>query len=267
MRAIGGSLTDLRNVCEEKKPQHTDAINALPPAARDFFLNSFYKPDTLMTQTKAQIASRLYTLEATPLIHMFSAKENDFNAYDCIQGKKIVLVNTDRFSLGDEGSAIFGRFVLAQCLSAAFARAPIPEKDRHLALCIVDEAKAYVDEQTEKFLADARQFGLGLVLATQYVNQFPEGVRRAVYGNTAVKFIGPIEYGDRVSLAREMNTTPEFIGSMRAYDRSHTEWALHVRTSNLTPSALKMTVPYGTLEKMPKAQKPLEIFQPNSERT
>lgn len=253
MQRIDGTLDDLRQVCEAKQPQHLDAINNLSPIARDFFLNAFYKPDALMTQTKQQIAARLYTLAATPIFSMFSAKENAFNAFECIQQKKIVLVNTDRLALGDDGSAIFGRYVLAQCLAAAFARAPIPEEERHLALCIVDEAKAYFDEQTERFLSDARQFGLGLLFGTQYVSQLSEGVRRAVYGNTAIKLIGPIEYSDRVSLAREMNTTPEFIGAMRSYDNSHTEWAAHVRTSNMTPSAIKLCVPFGILERMPKA--------------
>lgn len=254
MQKIDGTLDDLRRVCEAKKPLYAEAINALPDIARDFFFNAFYKPDALMTQTKQQIAARLYTLAATPIFSMFSAKENTFNAFECIQQKKIVLVNTDRLSLGDEGSAIFGRFVLAQCLAAAFARAPIPEEERHLAVCIVDEAKAYFDEQTERFLSDARQFGLGLFFGTQYVAQLSEGVRRAVYGNTAIKLIGPIEYSDRVSLAREMGTTPEFIGAMRSYDESHTEWAAHVRTSNMTPSAIKLTVPFGILERMPKSE-------------
>ena len=128
MQKIDGTLDDLRKVCEDKQPRHLDAINALSPIARDFFLNAFYKPDALMTQTKAQIAARLYTLAATPIFQMFSAKDNSFNAFECIQQKKIVLVNTDRLTLGDDGSTIFGRFVLAQCLAAAFARAPIPEE-------------------------------------------------------------------------------------------------------------------------------------------
>jgi hypothetical protein len=251
LQRLDGTLDDLRKICEDKQPWHLEVINALPPIARDFFLNSFYKPDALMTQTKQQIAARLYTLAATPLFEMFSAKQSTLNAFDCIQHKKIVLVNTDRLALGEEGSAIFGRFVIAQVLAAAFARAPIPEDKRHLALLIVDEAKAYLDEQAEKFLSDARQFWVGLLLATQYVHQLEEGVRRAVYGNTAIKLIGPIEYSDRVSLAREMHTTPEFIGSMRAYDRSHTEWAAYVRTSNMTPQALRLRVPYGVLERMP----------------
>jgi hypothetical protein len=263
MQRIDGTLDDLRHVCEAKQPQHLDAINTLAPIAREFFLNAFYKPDALMTQTKQQIAARLYTLASTPIFPMFSAKENTFNAFEAIQGKKIVLVNTDRLALGDDGSTIFGRFVLAQCLAAAFARAPIPEDERHLALCIVDEAKAYFDEQTERFLSDARQFGLGLLFGTQYVSQLPEGVRRAVYGNTAIKLIGPIEYSDRVSLAREMNTTPKFIGAMRSYDNSHTEWAAHVRTSNMTPSAIKLTVPFGILERMPRSHHPSAPASPD----
>jgi hypothetical protein len=96
---------------------------------------------------------------------------------------------------------------------------------------------------------------LGLLFGTQYVSQLSEGVRRAVYGSTAIKLIGPIEYGDRVSLAREMNTTPEFIGAMRSYDNSLTEWAAHVRTNNMTPSAIKLTVPFGILERMPKSKR------------
>ena len=44
MRAIDGSFTDLRNVCEEKKPQHVDVINALPTAARDCFLTASTSP-------------------------------------------------------------------------------------------------------------------------------------------------------------------------------------------------------------------------------
>jgi hypothetical protein len=48
-----------------------------------------------------------------------------------------------------------------------------------------------------------------------------------------------------------MDTTPEFIGAMRSYDRSHTEFAVHVRTDNLTPAAVKLDIPMGTLEREP----------------
>jgi hypothetical protein len=257
MQKVGGTLDTLRQVCEDKRPRYMEAIEALDPVARDFFVNQFYSKDALVSQTKAQIAARLYTVASNPTFNkMFSAKENKFNALQCIEEKKIVLINSDRLFLGDDASGVFGRFILAQCLAAALARARIDESKRHLALLIVDEAKQYFDEQTEKILSDARQFGLGFLFATQYVSQLPEGVRKAMYGNTSIKMIGPVEYADRVSLAREMNTTPEFIGSMRSYDRSHSEFAVHVRSDNLTPHAVKIAVPMGTLESQPQMNEP-----------
>ena len=243
------TLDTLRHVCESRAQLYP--VDGLEPIAQDFFTHQFYGKDPLINQTKQQIAARLYTVGRNPIFNqMFSAPENKFNAYACMQQKKIVLINTDRLFLGDEASGVFGRFVIAQCLAAALSRAPLPERDRHLALLIVDEAKAYFDDQTEKILSDARQFGLGLIFATQQPHQLPEGVRKEMYTNTAIKLIGPIDYSDRVSLSREMGTTPEFIGAMRSYAHDRTEFAAHVR--NLTPHALKLTIPMGVLENEPR---------------
>ena len=253
MQEIGGTLETLREVCEAKQPKYEDGIARLDPIARSFFQNQFYGKDQLVNQTKQQIAARLYTVGYNPMFNrMFSAAENKFNAFDCIQQKNIVLINTDRLFLGDEGSVIFGRFIIAQCLAAALARAPIPEEDRHLALLVVDEAKSYLDDQAEKILSDARQFGLGMLMATQAPHQLPEGVQRELASNTSIKMVGPVAYSVASQLARDMHTTPEFIQSMRSYDRSHTEFACHVRTDNLTPSAVKLTIPMGILEKEPR---------------
>ncbi len=48
-----------------------------------------------------------------------------------------------------------------------------------------------------------------------------------------------------------MNTTPEFIAAMRAYEGSHTEFAAHVRSNNFTPSAVKLSVPFLSVEREP----------------
>ncbi len=42
---------------------------------------------------------------------MFGAKENRFNALKAIREKKIVLINTSQRFLGQEASAVFGRFM------------------------------------------------------------------------------------------------------------------------------------------------------------
>ncbi len=245
----GANLHTLREVCETKQLQYTDALARLPQISQDFFRHQFMGQDALIKATKAQIAARLYTVGRSAVFNaMFSANENNFDAFDCIASKKIVLVSTDRVALGDAGSAIFGRFILAQCLAAALARASIPERERHLALIVVDEAKSYLDDQAEKILSDARQFGLGMLLATQAPHQLPESVQREVANNTSIKLLGPVPYATASQFARDMHATPEFIQSMKS--RTHAEFACYVR--NLTPRAVKLSIPIGALEAAPK---------------
>jgi len=254
-RIDGATLDTLREVCESKAPLHENEIAQLEPIERDFF-KQFYATkgaDPLIGQTKQQIAQRLYTIGRMGTFnHMFSARENSFDAYDCIQKKKIVLINTDASPEGlDEASPVMGRFIIAQCLAAARSRAKLPLHERHLALLIVDEAKAYLDDQAERILSDARQFGLGLILATQAPHQLPEGVQREIATNTTIKMIGPVDYSVASRLARDMHSTPEAImGTQVNVSRKYTEFITHVR--NLTPQAIKLTIPLFTLENEPK---------------
>lgn len=241
----GATLDTLRQVCEGKVKPDLGNLDAI---TRDFFENQFYGRDALITQTKSQIAQRLYTIARMGTFNaMLSASENKFDPLRCMQERKVVLISTDTEHL-DEASPVFGRFLIAQIMAAARRR---PQNDRKLALLIIDEAKAYFDEKTEEILADARQFGLGLIFATQHVEQLPEGVRKAMYGNTSIKFVGEVGYGDAVALSREMNTTAEHLKGLVGLDYGRpAQWATYA--SGVTPAAVTLAVPYGTLEALPK---------------
>lgn len=247
-------IEDLIAVCEGRL-HFPEVLDKLSPIARSFMESQFYakKPDPLVQQTKQQIAQRLYTLGRNPKFNeMFSATTNEFDAFKFMQEKKIVLIKTDARAsrlggLGQEGSSVLGRFILAQCLDAARAR---PPRERHLALIICDEAKAYMDDQTALILSDARQFGLGMLLATQFPHQLEEGVRREINTNTSIKLMGPVEYAVASQYSRDMFTSPEFIMGMRSRPPESAEWACYV--SNLTPHAVKLTVPFLALEKEPR---------------
>ena len=249
MRAIPGATIDtLRQVMESKTPH--PAIGQLDPLTQDFFRNQFYN-SSAMGATRQQIAGRLYTLLSNETFRaMFTAPSNSFDAFKLMQAKKIVLLNTSQLLLRD-AAAVLGRYFIAQVLSAAYERVTIPEKDRHLALLIIDEAAQYFDDYTETILSQSRKFGLGLIAATQFVEQMPDRVKAAVAGGTAVKYAGPVSQKDARFLAPEMYTTPEFIRAMKKSNAS-TEFAVHVR--GLTPQAVCLTVPFGTVENAPKCK-------------
>ena len=255
MRAVdGATLLTLIEVCESKNNLYPEAIKTLSPYAQSFFENQLYgpRPDKFVQDTKAQIAQRLYSLgRLGKLTQMFSAPENKFDPLECIRQRKICIINTDArpAHLGGLGgaSSILGRFILAQCLDAARS---CPKEDRQTALLIVDEAKHYMDDQAALILSDARQFKLGILLATQFPHQLPEGVRKEVNTNTSIKMMGPTEFAVASHYARDMFTTPEAIMGAKSFDRSHAEWITYV--ANLTNSAVKMSVPFGAIEKMPR---------------
>jgi hypothetical protein len=247
MHAIPGSTLDtLREVCDAKDLPYREHLSKTPKITQDFFNNQFLSTDQLVKQTKAQIAARLYTLcRNTTFINMFNAPENRFDAYKAMQEKKIVIVNTDRNVLGDHGSAVFGRYILAQCLAAAFQR---PEHERHLALLIVDEAKSVLDDQSQKILSDARAFGVGLLLATQFPDQLQEGVRKEVINNTTIKLAGPMAYSVVAQINRDMRCSADFILGMKKTD-TETNWACYI--DNLTPHAIQLPIPFGVIETLP----------------
>ena len=248
MHAIpGANLHTLREVLEDKDIH--PAINGLDPLTQDFFTKQFYDRGE-MAATRKQIASRLYTILASPAFdRMFAARENRFNAFDAIQSKKIVLVNTSQKDLGEVGSTVFGRYIIAQCRAAAFAR---PSNARHLAMLILDEASEYFDHTTERILSQTRQFGLGLLCATQYLHIIPSDVKAAIFGNTAIKIAGPVAHMDAALLAREMYTTTDFIRSMRAFSGG-ANFAVHVR--GLTEKAISINTPFGLMENLPQMTK------------
>lgn len=256
MRALpDATIETLKDVMEEpvkglEMSRYADTIAGLDRITQDFFRNQFFEK-AAMGGTRQQVARRLYTILGNPkFVAMFAARENRFSARAAMEEKKIVLVNTSQRVLGQEASAVFGRFFIAQCLAAAYERGDVAETKRHLALLVIDEASEYFDAKTERILSQARKYGLGLVFATQYLDQMPSSVKAAMNANTAIKLAGPVSYNDAMMLAREMYTSGDFIRSMRARDRRHAEFAGHVR--GLTPTAVKLTFPYGTLEARPR---------------
>jgi hypothetical protein len=204
-----------------------------------------------MQETKDAIGWKLYSaLSSDAFRQMFSASNTSFSADAAMRDRKIVIVKGGRSALGDDGMAVFLQFIVSQFFSAALRRQRIPEEDRHLFVLFADEARHIFNSQTSSILSECRKWGLGFMAATQVMEQIPGDVKAAIYGTTAIKIAGPVSHNDATVLAREMYTTGEFIRSMKAVERSHADFAFYVQ--GLTDKAVRVQVPYGVLEKMPK---------------
>ena len=266
----GATIHTLRELFEDKG-KSIDAspfaqhIRNLDLTSQGYFKNQFFEGAS--APTKQQIARRLYgVLRVQSFDRMFSAKENKLDMYEAMQSGKIILVNTSKALLKEDASALFGRYMIARVIAAAFERVALKAEQRNPAFLIIDEAAEYFDDNLEKLLSQARKFNVGLVIAHQHLDQLDERkLRAAVAANTSIKLAGGVSDKDARALAADMRTTPDFISGMTKRNRS-TEFACYVR--NYTGSAVRLQIPFGALEAAPEMSKAAEkaLITKNRER-
>jgi Type IV secretion-system coupling protein DNA-binding domain len=244
----GSTIHTLRELMEDTSPSiekspFAKEIQALDLTTQAFFKNQFFKGGEF-NQTKQQIARRLYGVLQVPAFdRMFSSKENKLDMFAAMQSRKVVLVNTSKALLKSDASTLFGRYMIALAMKAAYER--VATQDRPPAFLFIDEAADYFDENIEVLLSQARKFNVGIVVAHQHMDQLTTELRSSLAANTSIKMAGGVSDRDAHTLAPDMRTTAEFITSMGKHQRS-TEFACYVR--NYTANAVRLQIPFLSLE-------------------
>lgn len=244
------TIHTLRELLEHPKPyfQYLDRVS---PTARTFLADQLFDPKNReYEQTRRQVLRRLYGILSNPTFErMFSHPRNAVDMKRLLDDGKVLLVNTAKDVLKGEASAIFGRFVIALIMQAAFERAADPVHKRRPAFIYIDEAAEYFDDNIDTLLIQARKFNIGLVFAHQFLDQLTPGLRGSVMTNPAIRFAGGLSHRDASALAPDMRTSSEFLlGSNKR--RHDTQFATFVR--HTTPSAIRLAVPLGAVEQEPR---------------
>jgi hypothetical protein len=220
----------------------------LDPASARFFQSLFLS--SAFDTTRQQILMRLWgVLSNTVLARMFSHQENKLNLLRAMNRGSVILVNTAKDLLKQEGCELFGKFILALISQATQERAAISANRRLPTFVYIDEAHDYFNERLEALINQGRKYQVGVILAHQNLSQFERKLSATVMASTAIKFAGGVSADDARAISREMYTTPEFIQEMKK-GRGRTQFALFMR--NLTPTATTQVVPFGSLEFQPR---------------
>jgi len=129
----------------------------------------------------------------------------------------ICLVRVPKGILGEETARLLGSFVVAQVWQAATHRARLGQRARVDASLIVDECQNFLHlpRSFDEMLAEARGYGLSMVLAHQHLAQLPRDLRDAVSANARTKVWFSMSPEDAHALERHV--TPE----LSEHDLSH----------------------------------------------
>lgn len=222
-------------------------MERLSGTVRSFFATRFF--DRQFNETKKQILTRLWgVMSNTSLERMFSHPKNKVDIFELLNEGKIILINTAKDLLGQEGSAIFGRFFVALIAQAAVQRAALPPHERRPSFVYIDEAQDYFDDNISNLLHQARKYRIGLVFAHQNLDQLGAVLRSSVLASTSIKFAGGVSAKDANVLDSELRCSADFLMSQKKA-RGYTEFACHVR--NFTARALSVRVPLGYVDSLP----------------
>lgn len=220
-------------------------MRKLEGSAKYFFEKEFFHPS--FAATKRQILKRLWGVLSTPAFErMLAQPTNKLDLFEALNDGKIILISTAKDLLKREGSELFGRFFIAMIVQAALERSILPENKRTPAFVYVDEAHEYFDDSIETILNQARKYKVGITLAHQTLDQLSPRLRSTILANTSMKCVGGVSAKDAQVLADELHATPDFLKSMRRTG-ARTEFAVWVK--QLTPSAIRLSVPLGFLER------------------
>lgn len=241
------TIATFRDLLENGEP-YREYMRALDGSAAHFFETEFF--DRSFSATKQQLRRRLWGVFANPTLErMFSHPTSKLDLFAETNRGAIILIHTAKDILKQTGCEVAGRFFLALLGQAALERAALPIRERTPTFVYVDEAHDYFDEQIEGILNQARKYNVGLTLAHQNLDQLQPKLRATLAASTSIKLAGGVSAKDARGLAEDMHCSPTFIQEMRKR-RTETEFAGYIK--NITPQALRIAVPLGSVEALPR---------------
>ena len=219
-------------------------IAKLEGSARSFFETEYDSRE--FTQTRKQVLRRLYgILENQSFERMFSHPKSKVDLFTEMNAGKVILINTAKDLLKENGSEIFGRFFIAMLAQAAQERAVLPREKRLPTFVYIDEANDYFDRTIGIILSQARKYRVGVLLAHQFLGQLDTKLHEAISANTAIKFAGGVSAKDARALAGELRTDPGFIEAQEKLS-----FAVYVKGT--IRHAVPITIEPGQMERQPR---------------
>lgn len=219
-------------------------VSKLDETAQDFFNKEFDVKRGQFETTKKEVVRRLYGILSNPTFRrMFSHEQSKLDLFSEMNSGKVILIDTAKDLLKENGTEVFGRFFLALIANAAQERATLHSSRRLPCFVYIDECQDYIskDANVTIILEQARKQNVGLILANQYLSQISQGVLESLFANTSIKFVGGVSDRDAHAIARELRCAPAFI-----QQQPTGSWAAYIK--NYTPTALSLKIPFGTME-------------------
>lgn len=195
------TLLGVNRMLSDKNYRQKVVANVTDPSVKSFWVDEFAKyTERFAAEATPAIQNKIGQFTSNPLIrNIIGQPKSSFDLRQIMDEKKILIVNLSKGRVGEQNAKLLGGMLMTKIYLAAMSRANISESELRAAapfFLYVDEFQSLVNESFSDILSEARKYKLNLTIAHQYIDQMPETVRSAVFGNvgTTITFrVGPFD--------------------------------------------------------------------------
>ncbi len=152
----------------------------------------------------APIQNKAGAFLADPTLrHILTRHDRQLRLRTVLDESQVLLVNLSKGKIGADSSALFGGLLVTSLGLAAFSRANVDEAARRPFYVYIDEFQNFTTLALAEMLSELRKFGVGTILAHQYLNQLDADIGHAVLGNAGTLISFRLGAHDAGLIARE----------------------------------------------------------------
>lgn len=178
-------------------------------------------PARLRAEACAPIQNKLGALLSDPTLRRILVEPQiDLHFRKLMDEGMVLLVNISKGRLGEESALVLGSLIVSTLGLAAFSRAELAPEARRPFFLYLDEFHNFTTLMLANMMSELRKYGVGLVLAHQYVHQLEPDIRHAVLGNAGTIISFRVGAEDAPLLASEFQPVFEILDLLRLPNRS-----------------------------------------------
>ncbi len=208
--ASGSTLMEIPKVLADAQFRNMKLARCTDPTVVDFWRKEAEKAggDAALANVVPYVTSKLTSFISNDMMRPIIGQQNSsFNLRDIMDSSKILLVSLPKGIVGELNAYLLGMIIVGKILMAALSRADVSSADRKDFYLYIDEFQNFTTDSICQILSEARKYGLGLVIAHQYIGQLTKkndtAIKDAVFGNVGTMVTFKIGSEDAEFLKKE----------------------------------------------------------------
>ncbi len=208
------TLLSVNRMLSDKAFRKKVVDNVKDTAVKSFWVDEFANyTERMAAEAVPAIQNKVGQFTSNPLIrNIIGQPKSSFDIREMMDNGKILIINLSKGRMGESNAQLLGSLLVTKIYLAAMSRADIgPHELDSLPdfSLFVDEFQSFANESFAGILSEARKYKLNLHIAHQYIEQMPEEVKAAVFGNVGTMVTFRVGATDAEAFEKEF--APAFV--------------------------------------------------------